>query len=138
VVSEDRRPLVGVVAVVARAGRVLLVERGKEPARGAWGFPGGHVEFGETAFQAAVRELREETGLEAEAVERLDVIEILPRDSARGNHYLLIAIRCRLIGGEARAGSDASALEWLDPLALPTDRRILPGVERLARLVTAD
>ena len=59
------RPKLGAIAVVVRNDHVLLARRGKEPDAGLWGFPGGHVELGETALQAAVRELREETGVEA-------------------------------------------------------------------------
>lgn len=50
-------------AVVLRGGEVLLVERGKGAAEGLWSLPGGHVEAGETALRAAIREVREETGL---------------------------------------------------------------------------
>lgn len=53
----------GASAVVLRGGEVLLVERGKDAAGGLWSLPGGHVEAGETAMQAAIREVREETGL---------------------------------------------------------------------------
>ena len=59
------RPLVGVIAVVCHRDRVVLVQRGKQPSAGMWGFPGGHLELGETALQAAARELHEETGVTA-------------------------------------------------------------------------
>ncbi len=58
-------PRLGAIAVLVRDDRALLVQRGKMPDAGLWGFPGGHVEPGETALAAAVRELREETGVRA-------------------------------------------------------------------------
>ena len=58
-------PKLGAIAVVVRKGRMLLVQRKKNPNAGTWGFPGGHVQLGETAMQAAVRELAEETSVVA-------------------------------------------------------------------------
>jgi mutator protein MutT len=52
-------------------GRLLLIRRGHDPHRGLWSLPGGRIEAGESPEQAVVREVREETGLEAELVERL-------------------------------------------------------------------
>ena len=52
----------GAIVVLLHEGRVLLVQRGKAPDLGLWGFPGGHVEPGESAEAAALRELHEETG----------------------------------------------------------------------------
>jgi len=130
------RPILGVIAVVAEAGRVLLVRRGKEPSKGWWGFPGGHVELGETVMQAAVRELAEETCLIAEAVEILTTIDAIRRD-ADGRllrHYFLAAVRCRKISGEPIAASDAEAAAWADPEAFSADWRVLPDVARIARL----
>ena len=59
--------VVGVGAVVARRGAVLLVQRSKEPGKGLWAIPGGRMVFGETLKQVAEREVREETGLNVEA-----------------------------------------------------------------------
>ncbi|MGY1807294.1 NUDIX hydrolase [Blastococcus sp. SYSU D00669] len=61
-----RVPCVGAV-VRDGAGRLLLIRRGQEPSRGLWSLPGGRVEPGETAEQAVVREVREETGLDVRA-----------------------------------------------------------------------
>lgn len=59
-------------AVVIQSGHVLLIRRGKAPGRGLWALPGGHVEQTETAFEAALRELSEETAinLQPEVLER--------------------------------------------------------------------
>lgn len=63
-------PIAGVGAVIVQHGRVLVVQRGQEPLKGAWSLPGGALELGETIEQGIVREVREETGLEVEPLGR--------------------------------------------------------------------
>ncbi len=114
------RPIVGVGAVVIERGRVLLVERGKEPLRGKWSLPGGVVEVGEYLKDALRREVLEETGLEVEPVSVIEVFErIMPDASGRTEyHYVLIDYMCRVIGGELAASSDAVRAEWVPRAAL--------------------
>jgi len=134
--SRQERPILGVIAVVAEAGRVVLVRRGKEPSKGWWGFPGGHVELGETVLEAAARELAEETGLSAEPIEVMTTIDAIRRDGDGQliRHYFLAAVRCRRIAGEPAPASDAEAAEWVDPERIAPDLRVLPDVIRIARL----
>jgi len=108
--QPEAAPVPAVLAVVARDGRVLLVQRAKAPNAGRWGFPGGRIEPGETVAQAAVRELREETGLTAEAGDVLTVIDVIHRgdDGAVRLHFVLVAVRCRWQAGEPRAADDAA------------------------------
>ncbi len=130
-----RHPLPGVLAVVVRDGRVLLVRRGRQPNLGLWGLPGGLMEAGETIAEAALRELREETGVTAEAGPVLDVLDALTRDGegrAR-HHYLLVAVMCRWLAGDGEAGDDAAATGWFAPAALDS----IPCVPDLARVVAA-
>jgi 8-oxo-dGTP diphosphatase len=96
-------------AVVLQEGRVLLIQRGKEPLRGRWVVPGGTVEWGETLEQAVVREVREETGLEVRPQKRLAVVEALSRDEggAVRYHFVIVDYLCVPVGGALRAGSDA-------------------------------
>jgi 8-oxo-dGTP diphosphatase len=129
-----RHPLPGVLAVVARGNRVLLVRRERDPDRGKWGFPGGLVELGETVAEAALRELFEETGIAAEAEAAVEVIDAIIRDDDRRvrYHYVLSVVACRWRSGEGVAGDDAGAVGWfsLDDLAaMPCSR----NVERIAR-----
>lgn len=107
-------PRLGAIAVLVEGDRVLLAQRSKSPDKGLWGFPGGHVEPGETALEAARRELREETGLEARAVEYLTNIDVIRHDAAGRVivHYLLAAVLCADPVGTARPDDDAMDVAW--------------------------
>ena len=108
-------PLAGVGAVVVCRGRVLLVQRATEPARGQWSLPGGLVEIGESLADAVVREVREETGLTVEPVELIELLERIHREGERVRyHYVIADYLCRVTGGELRAGSDAAQVRWVE------------------------
>ena len=87
------RPIVGVLAVVMRGDRALVVRRANPPMPGRWGFPGGVLELGETVAQGAMRELFEETGVKAEAAGPLTVIDTIDRDKDGRVRYPLHAGR---------------------------------------------
>lgn len=96
-------PAVGVVCL--RGETVLLIRRGRPPRMGEWSLPGGRIEPGEPAAEAALRELREEAGVEAEITGLLDVVDgIFPE---AGRHYVLIDYAARWLSGEPVAGDDA-------------------------------
>ena len=122
------RPVVGVGAVVIEAGRVLLVERGKEPHKGMWSLPGGVLELGERLADGLRREIREETGLEVRVLEVVEVFErILPDAGGRTEyHYVLIDYLCERIGGELRPGDDVRCAVWVEPARLG-EYHITPG-----------
>ncbi|QBF33546.1 NUDIX hydrolase [Thalassococcus sp. S3] len=108
------RPLLGAIAVLIHEDRVLLAQRKKNPDAGLWGFPGGHVEMGETALAAAVRELREETGIVARPLDYLTNIDVIRKD-AHGItevHYMLAAVFCAYESGEPVAADDVSDARW--------------------------
>jgi len=96
-------PAVGVVCL--RGDDVLLIRRGQPPRQGEWSLPGGRIEPGERAVDAALRELREETGVEAEITGLIDVVDGLFPDE--GRHYVLIDYAARWLSGEPVAGDDA-------------------------------
>lgn len=111
------KPLPGVSAFVARDGKVLLVKRAKAAGYGMWSLPGGHVETGELARDAVVRELAEETGITAEVERILDAIDIIHRDQ-QGQvlfHYLISCFICSWQAGEPVAGDDVSDARWVHP-----------------------
>jgi 8-oxo-dGTP diphosphatase len=127
-------PRSGVSAIVFRAREVLLVERGSGALKGRWSPPGGHIEAGERARDAAVREVREETGVAAGIGGLVDLHEVILRDGEGrlSAHYLLAVFWGRWLVGEPIAGSDAAAarfvaLDGLDAYPL-TD-----GAENLIR-----
>ena len=130
------RPIVGVLAVVVRGDRVLVVRRANPPMPGRWGFPGGVLELGETVAQGAMRELAEETGVEAEAGGPLTVIDTIDRDE-EGRvryHYTLVAMIGHWQSGEGVAGDDADEVAWLTRAEivaqnLPTAPALLPLID---------
>jgi ADP-ribose pyrophosphatase YjhB (NUDIX family) len=105
-----------VSACVWRDGKVLLVERGKEPWKGKWSLPGGRLEFGETVREAAQRELAEETGIEATLVKLVDVEDAIMRD-ANGDamaHYAIVCFTGHWRRGEAEARDDVRRVRWAE------------------------
>jgi len=74
-----KQPLVGVGAVLVCDGEILLEKRKNEPGRGKWSIPGGLVELGETVEQSVIREVKEETGLDVEEPEQVDVVDSITR-----------------------------------------------------------
>lgn len=113
-------PRPGASAVVFRDGRVLLAQRAGPLFAGVWSLPGGHVEPGERAIDAAARELLEETGVTAELRGVADVADVILRDEAGAlrAHYVVAAFYGAWTGGEAAPGGDCRAVQWADPDAL--------------------
>lgn len=112
-------PCVGVVCL--RGDEVLLIRRGTPPRLGQWSLPGGRLEWGETLEVAALRELKEETGVDAELTGLLDVVDGVfparPSLDGRGGeitrHYVLIDYAARWTGGEPVAGDDAAEARFV-------------------------
>ena len=121
---EPAWPRCGASAAIFRGLEVLLVERGKAPLQGLWSLPGGHIEAGEPARTAAVREIREETGVVAEIGGLLDIHELFRR-SQEGRlvaHYLLVVFCGRWVAGEPTPGGDAAAARFVPVSAIDTLR----------------
>ncbi len=136
------RPIVGVLAVVLRGDRALVVRRANPPMSGRWGFPGGVLELGETVAQGAMRELFEETGVTAEAAGPLTVIDTIDRDG-EGRvryHYTLVAVIGHWQSGEGAPGDDADEVAWLSRAEiidrnLPTAPALLPLIDLALRKI---
>ncbi len=112
--TYPERPIVGIGAVVWRADRVLLARRARPPRKGEWSLPGGAQKVGETVFEAARREVMEETGIAIEILGLADVVDSIHRDD-EGRflyHYTLIDLVAEWRSGEAVAGGDAAEVAW--------------------------
>ncbi len=105
---------------IFRDGQVLIAQRAKPPLAGIWSLPGGHIEPGESAKAAAIRELAEETGVEADLKAIADVVDVIVRDDdgVLRAHYVITVFFGVWLRGEARPGSDCAAVEWVDLAAL--------------------
>jgi 8-oxo-dGTP diphosphatase len=103
-------PAVGIVCFNNR-GEVLLIRRGTPPRLGEWSIPGGRIEWGEATQAAALRELREETGVDAEIIGLIDVVDGIFTSRTMGDttrHYVLIDYVARYLSGDPIAGDDAA------------------------------
>jgi 8-oxo-dGTP diphosphatase len=112
---QFRNPVPGVVVLVDMDGHVLLGKRRGGFGEGKWGLPQGYIEFDEDFLTAAIREVKEETGLDVEIRSILSVVSnfLSPR-----LHTLAIVLLARVVGGELRAADDLEAVEWF-PLSGP-------------------
>jgi 8-oxo-dGTP diphosphatase len=114
-VSGHPRPTAGVVCL--RGREVLLIKRGNPPRQGQWSLPGGRIEWGETAAAAALRELMEETGVTAELLGLIDVVDgvMLSRETGEvTRHFIMIDYAARWTAGEPVAGDDAADARFFD------------------------
>jgi 8-oxo-dGTP diphosphatase len=109
-------PSVGGILVEGKS--VLLVKRKNPPCRGFWSIPGGRQKPGETAFQAIVREMLEETGVLVEPIGVFGVIELIPKESGKA-HYVIVEFVLRRVSGSLRAGSDAEDARFFPMDQLP-------------------
>jgi len=115
-----KTPIAAVGVVCLRGEDVLLIRRGTPPLQDSWSLPGGRIEWGERAADAALRELKEETGCDAELIGLVDVVDaVLSRrgDSSESpwGHYVLIDYAARWTGGEPKAGDDARDARFFSP-----------------------
>lgn len=110
-------PALAVSVALERDGKYLLVLRANPPAQHMYAFPGGRVDAGETLEAAALRELREETGLRAANPRRLATFDLptFHPDGSLASHFLLTVFVAEDQGGEAAALDDAKAVGWFTP-----------------------
>lgn len=139
--TYPRYAIAAVAAVLIQNEKILLVKRGYPPGLGKWSIPGGVVEAGERLVEAAKRELKEETGLEAEPLGVLWVLNNIVYDKEKRvlYHYLVIDILfdSATIKGELRPGDDVLDASWFDlsevlssPSVSKTTKRLVKRIEK--------
>jgi 8-oxo-dGTP diphosphatase len=116
------QPRVAVGAIVFKNNKVLLVRRGKPPARGFWAIPGGSVKICETLQRAAEREIFEETGITIQALKPVFTFDYIEQDEVgcARFHYVIIDLTAEYVGGEPRAGDDAAEARWISSQEIAT------------------
>lgn len=129
-------PLVGVGVMICDGDRYLLIKRAAEPDKGLWSIPGGMVEIGERAADAAAREAKEETNLDVEIVDVLDVVDkiIEDEDGRIRFHFVIVDYLAMLLGGELHASSDALDARWVKSEEFP-DYELSPTLVELLRQI---
>lgn len=123
---SHRNPVPTVDIIMQKGSKVLMIRRRNEPFASRLALPGGFVNEGETAEDAAKREAKEETSLEIEPIEILGVYSDPARDPRR--HTLTVVFVAIMIGGTERASDDAAGLEWVE----------LDGIEKMKDKVAFD
>jgi 8-oxo-dGTP diphosphatase len=133
----EQRPRIGIgVMIQNNEGKVLLGLRQGSHGAGEWAFPGGHLEFGETVFQTAKREVEEETGLLVSEFELISVADEMRYIKTDNKHYLNLGVKAVYQGGEPKVMEPNKCLEWswFDLNNLPD--KILEGTQLIIRNFT--
>ncbi len=126
-----KTPEIAVGGVIIKDNQILLVKRRKPPGKGLWAIPGGRVRYGETVYNAVIREMAEETGLEVSPVRLVYVSEVM----GDGFHYVILDYLCDVLGGEIKAGGDAEQVRWfsIDEVGgevVDSTRRLIERIKR--------
>ncbi len=120
--GEKPRPKVGVgILIQNERNEVLLGLRNASHGTGEWSFPGGHLEFGETVFETAKREVKEETNLDIEEFDLVSVCDEMRYIKTDNKHYLNLGVLGKYVGGEPKVMEPEKCEEWkwFSPDALP-------------------
>ncbi len=126
----EERPKVGVGVLVLKDGKALLLKRKGAHGEGSWCYPGGHLEFGESFLDTAIREAEEESGLKVKNPRFLCITnDIFEKEN---KHYITIMVAADYISGEAKImeKDKCTDIGWFEldrfpkPLFIPTQNMI--------------
>lgn len=111
--AENKLPRAGIgVMIQNEKGEILLGLRQGSHGENEWSFPGGHLEFGETVFETAKREVKEETGLKLDKFELISVADEMRYIKSDSKHYLNIGVKAAYIGGQPQVMEPNKCKEW--------------------------
>ncbi|MEZ4180113.1 MAG: NUDIX hydrolase [Candidatus Doudnabacteria bacterium] len=123
----DSKPTASVLII--NDNKVLLGKRGVEPGKGMWDVIGGFTKYGEHPETAAIREAKEETGLDLKIKEQLGIF--MDEYGSDKHSTLNICYLASVTGGEAKAGDDIIELKWFEPNKLPANIAFQNGKDML-------
>ena len=110
--TEYKNPALTVDTIILEDNKIILIKRLNNPFKDHWAIPGGCVEYGEKVEDAAVREAKEETGLDIELTKLVGVYSDPNRDP-RG-HTVTVVFLSKIIGGTLKSDSDAKDAKFID------------------------
>jgi len=113
-----RDPKVAVVLFIVQDGKVMLVKRAVDPEEGKWTLPAGFLDYGEAPREAAIREMKEETGLDIQITRLVDVSG---NEDNSGKASVLILFEADVVGGTIRPADDAAEVRFFSPEEIPYD-----------------
>jgi len=126
-------PRTGTSVIFIKDSHVLLSERAREPRKGLYSFPGGFLKFGEAPRAAAIREVKEETGVDVTELELLDARTVMYEENETTCSILFLAKAWK---GEFVAADDSAALVWQTIDSLELDKFAWPTTDMVAKLKT--
>ena len=112
-------PKVAAVAFIHNGESILLVRRAMNPEKGKWALPGGYVDANEDPRQAAIREVKEETGLHVTITRHLDIVFTPPANGEHGVRPIVIIFEACIVGGNIQPKDDVDRVEWFTLDELP-------------------
>jgi 8-oxo-dGTP diphosphatase len=126
------RPYLAVSAAIVLHGKVLIVRRGRAPAKDIFTLPGGAVEIGENIYDAVVREVREETALDIVPIELAGYSEVILRDDDGRveRHFVVLCFAARLLSGTPMPNEEIAEMLWVAPDEL-RGLRTTEGLEQI-------
>ena len=110
-----RNPAPVISLLIVKDDQVLLGKRSSEPGQGKWATPSGYIEYEDDFLTTAIREAKEETGLD---VELKSIIQVVSSFTSPGYHFLAVYLLAGVVGGELAAGDDLLDVAWF-PLSGP-------------------
>jgi ADP-ribose pyrophosphatase YjhB (NUDIX family) len=113
-------PKVACGTIAEQDGRFALIQRNIDPRKGFWSFPCGFMEIDETTEQAAIRETREETGLEVELGALLGTYSY--RESFYGGAIVVVVYHARVLRGTLQAADDVCDARMIGPAEVPWEQ----------------
>ena len=114
---EYKSPSLAVDGVIIKDNQILLIKRKNDPYKDSWAMPGGFVEYGERTEDAVLREVKEETGLEAKISQLVGVYSDPKRDPRK--HVVSITYLLKDVSGTEKGGDDAKEAKWWNVNKLP-------------------